>query len=250
MKPDTSAKFFFTLLIATCGFLFPWFVNGILLLILILIRFTTKSFQPDSSHHHLSFGKLLLTAAGLTVLMTVINGLLMRNGSPLLTIAGISLYVDGIEFGLTTSFRLILLMIALYLFFSSTSMPSLIEFLSNLGVPRSILLLSLLTLHWIETLQARIKQIFIAQEARGAAVRGSFVRRIYCVITLLSPLVLSSIVESLDRGVALELRGFSLENQGPRQRISFFQLLSLEARVFLSLNLFILLLWIFLWLLL
>ena len=66
----------------------------------------------------------------------------------------------------------------------------------------------LLTLYFIDRLPDRIDQIFTAQEARGAPVRASVPARLRSFFMILSPLVLSSIVESIDRGMALELRGF------------------------------------------
>jgi energy-coupling factor transport system permease protein len=69
-------------------------------------------------------------------------------------------------------------------------------------------LVLLLTLHFLEQLPARIHQIFLAQQARGAPVDAGMLSRTKALFSILSPLVLSSIVESIDRGTALELRGF------------------------------------------
>jgi energy-coupling factor transport system permease protein len=77
----------------------------------------------------------------------------------------------------------------------------------------------LLTLHFLDQLPMRIRQIFLAQQARGAPVDSGFLSRTRSLFSVLSPLVLSSIVESIDRGTALELRGF-LNRHQPAEELS------------------------------
>ncbi|HCA81819.1 MAG TPA: hypothetical protein DEP53_18975, partial [Bacteroidetes bacterium] len=93
-------------------------------------------------------------------------------------------------------------------FFISTPLKELIRFLQQKGLSPSFTLILLLTLHFLDHLPARIHQIFLAQQARGAPVDAGIASRSKALLSLLSPLVLSSIVESIDRGTALELRGF------------------------------------------
>jgi energy-coupling factor transport system permease protein len=124
------------------------------------------------------------------------------------TALGIRFYADGIEFGLTTSSRLASLSTTLMLLFLSTPVRELLSFLQQVALPSSFIVIVFLALHFIGQLPHRMAQIFTAQEARGAAVRGTLFARIKAFFWILSPLVLSSIVETVDRGTALELRGF------------------------------------------
>ncbi len=138
----------------------------------------------------------------------LLNSILIRGGPALGTIVGFTLHEEGLLFGLKTASRLLLLTYAVLLFFVSTPLNELIRYLQQKGLSSSFTLLLLLTLHFLDHLPARIHQIFLAQQARGAPVDAGVVSRSRALISLLSPLVLSSIVESIDRGTALELRGF------------------------------------------
>jgi energy-coupling factor transport system permease protein len=76
----------------------------------------------------------------------------------------------------------------------------------------------------MDQLPSRIHQIFLAQQARGAPVDAGVIARTRALFSILSPLVLSSIVESIERGTALELRGFLLRSEvAPRSDARQFQ---------------------------
>lgn len=126
----------------------------------------------------------------------------------LTTVLGFSLYEEGLLFGLRTASRLILLSFSILMFFISTPLTVLIDYLQNKGLPTYFVLMLLLSLHFIDQLPSRIHQIFLAQQARGAPVDAGVFSRTKALLSILSPLVLSSIVESIERGTALELRGF------------------------------------------
>ena len=135
----------------------------------------------------------------------------------LTTVLGFSLYEEGLLFGLRTASRLILLSFSILMFFISTPLTVLIDYLQNKGLPTYFVLMLLLTLHFIDQLPSRIHQIFLAQQARGAPVDAGVLSRTKALLSILSPLVLSSIVESIERGTALELRGFLSRPSANRQ---------------------------------
>jgi energy-coupling factor transport system permease protein len=133
---------------------------------------------------------------------------LIKEGAVSATAFGISLHEEGLVFGARTASRLLLLSFSILLFFISTPLPELIQYLQEKGLHPSLALVLLLTLHFLDQLPARIHQIFLAQQARGAPVDSGLFSRTKALFSILSPLVLSSIVESIERGTALELRGF------------------------------------------
>ena len=92
--------------------------------------------------------------------------------------------------------------------FTSLKFADFAEYLRSVGLPQSLVSIILLTLFFLEQLPERISKVFTAQEARGAPVRTGVFSRGRTFFMVLSPLILSSIVESVERGIALELRGY------------------------------------------
>lgn len=227
MRIDISAKLSLVFLVWLCGFLLDWTVNVWILAFLFIVRYALTAFAPVSVRSKKAFNRFLVYAISLTLLLLLINGILLRGGKVVVNVAGIHLFEEGIVFGASTATRLLVLSISLLLFFQSTTMDDLIGYLQRVGLPAQLVLIILLTLHFVEQLPLRIQKIFLAQEARGAPVRASFYSRVRAFLSILSPLILSSIVESIDRGLALELRGFRLgaasssrENDEPSERAS------------------------------
>lgn len=208
LRIDLSAKLALVLLLWVCAFALSWEFQALLCLAAITGRFAIPAFAPQSQRSSTAFSRFLLYSVAVAFLVLVLNSVLIRGGSSYGTILGFTLYEEGLLFGLRTTSRLLLLSYAVLLFFVSTPLKELIRFLQLKGLSPSFTLILLLTLHFLDHLPARIRQIFLAQQARGAPVDAGIVSRSRALLSLLSPLVLSSIVESIDRGTALELRGF------------------------------------------
>jgi energy-coupling factor transport system permease protein len=166
------------------------------------------AFRPLSKRSAAAFSKFILYSITVAILVACLNALFIRSGSVVATFVGFSFYEDGLLFGLRTASRLILLSFSILMFFISTPLTVFIGYLQNKGLPAYLVLMLLLTLHFLDQLPLRIHQIFLAQQARGAPVDSGVLSRTKALLSILSPLVLSSIVESIERGTALELRGF------------------------------------------
>lgn len=208
MRLDPSAKLAFVLLMWTCAFLLDWSVNLVLLLLLILARYLVPAYRPQSSRSRKSFDKFLAYGITIVVLLAGVNALFLQGGSVVFSVGGLNFHQEGLIFGVRTAARLLLLSVSILLFFASTPLPEFIQFLQLKGLPPQLVLVLLLTLHFLDQLPARIHQVFVAQEARGAPVHAGVVSRAQALFSVISPLVLSSIIESIDRGTALEVRGF------------------------------------------
>lgn len=210
MRVDIPSKLSATLFFIICALTLSWQLNAALFVVLTIIG-TLSQRSPQRrtlqvGHH--TFQRFLLTIVAFVLLITILNALLLREGKELQTSIGLTFYSGGLEFGLRTSFRLAVISAALVLFFSYTPLRDFIVYLQQTSVPSALVVILFLSLHFIGQLPERIAQIFTAQEARGAPVRGNLFARTKAFASILSPLVLSSIIETLDRGAALEVRGF------------------------------------------
>lgn len=236
MTSDLRPKLAFLLLLSVCAFTLPWQVLSAFIFIVMLLPFVAAPFRPFSHRAMRLFLRFVLYSIVVASAILILNGLLIRSGEPLTLVPGISLYSDGILFGAQTASRLLLLSFSVLLFFTSTPIPACIHALRQSGLSRTVVLILLLALHFLDTLPERINRIFIAQEARGAPIKAGFFSRSKAMISILSPLVLSALAESVERGVALELRGFLLEPppsdhpslSAPRRSISTLVLLAVS----------------------
>lgn len=215
-RKNLSRKLALVLFLCVCAFTIPWLMQAGLCLLLVVSRFAFPFLRPGSDRSARAFSRFILYSLAVTVLVVTLNGILIRTGSISTSVFGVSLYTDGLTFGAKTVSRLLLLSFSILLFFISTPLPDFIDYLQEKGLPPQIVLVLLLTLHFIDQLPLRIHQIFLAQQARGAPVDAGMFSRTKALFSILSPLVLSSIVESIERGTALELRGF-LQRPRPSQ---------------------------------
>lgn len=208
MRFDIPEKLSFTLFFVLLAIASPWFVNAASFALLLLLRLLIPSFRPSSRTVSRNFRKIIGTLLLAAVFMTLANGFFIREGHPVSQVLGFTLFSEGLLFGLRIATRLLVISTTLLVFFGSTPLSRIASFLHHAGLPPQLVMTLMLTLHFVEQLPARIDKIFTAQEARGAPLRSHVPARIRSLFVVLAPLLLSSIVESIDRGMALELRGF------------------------------------------
>jgi energy-coupling factor transporter transmembrane protein EcfT len=210
MRFDISAKLSATLFLILCAMSLPWQLNAAVFVFLAAVGVVSRPspYRTTERTKPRTFQRFLLTMSSFVLLITILNGLFLRGGIEFHTPLGLTFYEDGLTFGLRTSFRLAVISAALVLFFTFTPLRDFLAYLQQKSLPSALVVILFLSLHFIGQLPKRIAQIFTAQEARGAPVRGNLIARTKAFASILSPLVLSSIIETLDRGAALEARGF------------------------------------------
>ena len=198
-------KLAFTLFLIVAAVALPWAASAGLVVATLTARSLVPALRPITRSR---FWRGFLVLTLLVAVMTLLNGVLIRSGPPIAQLGPLTIYSGGVEFGLVTGFRLLLIATAFLVLFGSTRIAQLADSLNTMGLPSPVTTTMLLAVHFLDHLPERIRQIFIAQESRGAPVRGHFLSRARSFLLVLRPLVLSSIVESVERGTALELRGF------------------------------------------
>jgi energy-coupling factor transport system permease protein len=212
-------KLSFVLLAWTCAFLLPWQFNIPFIVVLVLLAYTAKPFKPVTVAARKYVSRFVAYSVLLILVLVAVNGLLVREGPVRFKLLILDFYDAGLAYGLTVSIRLILLSLSILVFFASIHFQDFAKYLQSVGLPSPFISIILLTMFFLEQLPHRIAQIFTAQEARGAPVRAGIIARSRAFFLVLSPLVLSSIVESVERGLALELRGyrFTRMKKSPQQ---------------------------------
>lgn len=221
--PDKITLFFFAL---TSAIFLPTKMGIGVFVLLLLFRLLIPSLHSFDRQAERRFWKTLSYFFLVGIIMTFLNGLFMKEGEILARVYFLDFYSGGLSFGLSAAVRLIIISTGLLIFFTSTRFSVFANFLGSVGLSANLVLTLLLTLHFFEQLPHRIEQIFTAQEARGAPVRKNILNRLRSFPSILTPLIFSSIGESIDRGIALELRGFhkkptNIKNTYPDSDLSF-----------------------------
>lgn len=154
--------------------------------------------------------KLLRYIFPVIAFMLALNGLLYPEAHRRIIFLGFAWNIEGLQFGLNLSLRVLILALSLLLFFHTT--PA--HYLSNALLAKRfnprLVYIFLYSIQLLEALRRKINKIFIAQSSRGLNVSGSPIRRVKAFFPILLPLILSYLSESLDRGLALELKGFGI----------------------------------------
>jgi len=139
----------------------------------------------------------------------LIQGFLWTGGTPILHLGPISLKQEGLEFALTSSGR-ILIVVGTFIWFTLTTRPdTLMTSLAQRGFPAKLAYTIVATIQIVPRFQARAAAILDAQRARGLETEGSFRKRVKAIVPLVVPLILSSLVDVEERALAIEARGFS-----------------------------------------
>jgi energy-coupling factor transport system permease protein len=169
------------------------------------------------------------------LLIIVLNVLIYPESEKWTTFLGVRFNQAGLSFGLKVSLRLLVMSLALLLFFTVTPPHLLATALVMKGTSPQLVYVFLHSLQLLITLRKKIEKIHIAQASRGLNLKGNPVKRIRAFFPMLFPLIFSYLSESLERGLALELRGLGIP--GPK---SYFVELR-ESKVDRTVNILLLL---------
>jgi energy-coupling factor transport system permease protein len=148
------------------------------------------------------------------LLIVVLNVFIYPESEKWTTLLGIKINEAGLSFGLKVSVRLVVMSMALLLFFTVTPPHLLAAALLMKGTSPRLVYVFLHSLQLLTTLRRKIETIHIAQASRGLNVKGNPLKRLRAFFPMLFPLIFSYLSESLERGLALELRGLGIA--GPK----------------------------------
>ncbi|MCL6572289.1 MAG: energy-coupling factor transporter transmembrane protein EcfT [Bacillus sp. (in: Bacteria)] len=194
-----------------------WYIPFVILLTIIL---------PSFSISFLCFGFsiVLLTAAKvirkaipvygfvLFILITVvfIQGMFKpENETILFQIGPITMYKEGLLYALTITLRVINIIGAFMVLVLTTKPSDLVESLVRKGMSPRIGYVISSVFQIIPEMMSSMGTITDAQRARGMETEGKLLVRIKAFLPLLGPVVLGSLINTKERAMALEVRGFN-----------------------------------------
>lgn len=152
------------------------------------------------------------------VFLFIINALVLKTGTVLITIGSWSLYSDAVFQTLYIAVRL-LLMVMITTCLTATTKPlemtlgieDLLSPFSKIGVPsHEIAMLISIALRFIPDLIDETARIIKAQESRGVDMKeGKLSERIMAILSLIVPLFVSAFQRAEDLANAMEARGYA-----------------------------------------
>ena len=155
------------------------------------------------------FRSLWRIIAPLALFLFVIHGLFSPDGQTiLLTVGPLALKQEGLAFAWLMTGRILSVTGVSLLLVFTTPPAALMLALAQHGVPTALTYIMGTTLQIIPQMRARAAAIIAAQQARGLETTGSLPQRVRALRPLITPLVLSSLVDVEERAIALEARAF------------------------------------------
>jgi energy-coupling factor transporter transmembrane protein EcfT len=200
-------KLYFTISVIILSFVLAFNTQLLVLLIVFLISMSVRQ-------RWMIVKRLTRYVLPMVAFVLLLNVLFFPESQRTIAVAGFRLNEQGLMFGLGISVRLAILSLALLFLFTSTPPHLLSASLLMKGANPRIVYVFLHSIQLIQTLRSKIEMISISQASRGLQTKGKALKRLRAFFPLLLPLIFTYLTESLERGLALELRGLGV--RGPK----------------------------------
>lgn len=152
-----------------------------------------------------------LIAFSFTIIITIflIHGLFnQENRNVLFTLGPLAFYQEGLLYAARIGLNILNMLLAFATFVLTTKPATLVEDLEQAGFsPRFGYMISSV-FQIIPQMMGTMNTIMDAQRSRGMETEGSILVRARAFVPLISPVVSSSLINTRERAIALEVRGF------------------------------------------
>lgn len=157
-----------------------------------------------------------LIAFSFTIIITVfiIQGLFDHNNTNVLfSIGFLHFYKEGLLYALRIGLNILNMLLGFAVFVLTTKPNDLVEDLEQIGFsPRFGYMISSV-FQIVPQMSGTMKTITDAQRSRGLETEGSLWTRMKSFIPLISPVVMNSLIDTRERAIALEVRGFNASSK-------------------------------------
>jgi len=157
-----------------------------------------------------------LIAFSFTIIITIfiVQGLFYGgNENTLLTLGPLSFYREGVLYALRIGLNILNMLLAFAVFILTTKPAELVDDLEQIGFsPRFGYIISSV-FQIIPQMAGTMNTIMDAQRSRGMETEGNLLIRAKAFIPLIAPVVSSSLINTRERAIALEVRGFGAKTR-------------------------------------
>lgn len=155
---------------------------------------------------------LPLVAFSFTILVTIflIHGLFnQQNRNVLFSLGPLHFYQEGLLYALHIGCNVLNMLLSFAILVLSTRPSELVEELEKCGFSRRLGYIVISVFQIVPQMTSTMSTITDAQRSRGMETEGSLWVRAKAFLPLISPVVTSSLINTRERAVALEVRGFA-----------------------------------------
>lgn len=153
-----------------------------------------------------------LIAFSFTILLTIfiIQGLFNHENATLLfTVGVLKFYREGVSYAVRISLNVLNMLLAFAVFILTTKPTELVEDLERVGFSPKIGYVVSSVFQIVPQMSKTMGTIMDAQRSRGLETEGKLLVRAKSFLPLISPVVMSSLINTRERAIALEIRGFA-----------------------------------------
>lgn len=157
-----------------------------------------------------------LVAFSFTILITIflIHGLFNQNNQNILFRLGpLHFYREGLLYALRIGCNVLNMLLSFAILVLSTKPAELVEELEKRGFSRRMGYIIISVFQIVPQMMGTVSTITDAQRSRGMETEGSLATRARAFLPLISPVVMSSLINTRERAVALEVRGFAAKKK-------------------------------------
>lgn len=174
----------------------------------------------------------------------VIQGLFYQgNLTPVLHAGLLTFYREGLAYALRICIRVVNILCAFAILVLTTKPSDLIESLVRRGLSPRIGYVLSSVLQIIPQMASTMDTITDAQRSRGMETEGKLITRIKAFFPLLGPVVMNSLINTRERAMALEVRGFNSRSQKTFLNDEFKSPYNLFIKLFLSASIVFAVIW-------
>ena len=152
-----------------------------------------------------------LIAFSFTILLTIflIHGLFnQKNVNVLFQVVGLKFYREGIFYALHIGLNILNMLLSFAVFVLSTKPSEFVDELEKRGFSPRFGYIVTSVFQIIPQMMGTMNTIMDAQRSRGLETEGNLRTRGKAFLPLISPVVMSSLINTRERAIALEVRGF------------------------------------------
>jgi energy-coupling factor transport system permease protein len=154
------------------------------------------------------FGFVLIVLITVVIIQGLFNP---ENETVLFHIGPFAMYKEGLLYALTIVFRVINIVSSFMILVLTTKPTDLVGSLVRKGMSPRIGYVIVSVFQIIPEMMGTMGTITDSQRARGMETEGNLLVRIKAFLPLLGPVVLGSLINTKERAMALEVRGFNSE---------------------------------------
>lgn len=148
------------------------------------------------------------------VTVVIIQGLFREgNATPLLSLGPVVFYKEGLWFALKIVINVTNILLSFCVLILTTKPSDMIENFVRRGFSPRFGYVFISVFQIIPQITETMATITDAQRSRGMETEGNLGVRIKAFIPLISPVVMSSLINTKERALALEVRGFNAKNK-------------------------------------